>query len=177
MTKNIRQIRKQTKPTTRATKESAKIEPKRKQKSTLELKRNSIIAKSTTNKEKKTQIKQIKATVVVKTVPKASSLKPAATKGTSKVIQKNTQIKETGGIPDVDKVVTNNSEYCVGKDCNGSYNNKYLSATLNKSNMANNNNKYYILQVLIHKNSKKVYLFKRWGRLGFSGVNELAVSI
>lgn len=45
--------------------------------------------------------------------------------------------------------------------------NKVYSATLNQSNIQNNNNKYYIVQILQNdSNSNKTYFFTKWGRIG-----------
>lgn len=50
---------------------------------------------------------------------------------------------------------------------------KVYSATLNQSNMAANNNKFYILQVLEMDNGKGCYFWTRWGRVGVPGQNAL----
>lgn len=42
------------------------------------------------------------------------------------------------------------------------------AATLNQSNIANNNNKFYILQI-IEINSSLCYFYCRWGRVGVVG--------
>ena len=50
------------------------------------------------------------------------------------------------------------------------HNNHVYSATLNQTNVSNNNNKYYIIQVLqSDANPNTNYLFTRWGRVGSSG--------
>jgi len=47
--------------------------------------------------------------------------------------------------------------------------------TLNQSNLTQNNNKYYILQVLENDtNSNNFYFWTRWGRVGVPGQNALA---
>lgn len=49
-------------------------------------------------------------------------------------------------------------------------NDMIYAATLNQSNINNNNNKFYILQILVHENNPKdVVFFTRWGRVGVSG--------
>ena len=46
------------------------------------------------------------------------------------------------------------------------------SATLNQTNVSNNNNKFYIVQILQHdKDSSQNYLYTRWGRVGKKGQN------
>lgn len=47
---------------------------------------------------------------------------------------------------------------------------------LNQTNVANNNNKYYLIQLLEDNSAKKYYVWQRWGRVGFSGQNNLVTS-
>ena len=48
------------------------------------------------------------------------------------------------------------------------------SATLNQTNVANNNNKFYIIQVLqSDSNPNSLFFFTRWGRVGARGQNSL----
>ena len=48
------------------------------------------------------------------------------------------------------------------------------SATLNQTNVANNNNKFYILQIIQHSiNPQTCYFFTRWGRVGFEGQSDM----
>jgi hypothetical protein len=82
-------------------------------------------------------------------------------------------IEKNGAV--VDEYVPNARQYCVTKDKDGSFGYKHLTATLNKCDVKNNNNKFYKLQVLIHETSIQHFLFKRWGRNGYPGVNELTV--
>jgi len=44
---------------------------------------------------------------------------------------------------------------------------------LNQTNVMNNNNKYYLIQLLEDNRAKKYYVWQRWGRVGFSGQNNL----
>jgi len=47
---------------------------------------------------------------------------------------------------------------------------KVYSATLNQTNVMNNNNKFYLLQILqSDSNSNNCYYFTRWGRVGVVG--------
>jgi len=47
---------------------------------------------------------------------------------------------------------------------------KIYSATLNQSNVSNNNNKYYNIQILQNDKDQNInYLFTRWGRVGTPG--------
>lgn len=50
------------------------------------------------------------------------------------------------------------------------HNNKVYSATLNQTNISNNNNKYYNLQILQSDKDPNVNFFMtRWGRVGTPG--------
>ncbi|KAL4507012.1 hypothetical protein ABPG72_001805 [Tetrahymena utriculariae] len=61
-------------------------------------------------------------------------------------------------------------EYCLKKDVEV-YNikEKIYSAKLNQANVAKNNNKFYVIQILKVIGKNEFYLFSRWGRVGFQG--------
>ncbi|KAH3770057.1 poly [ADP-ribose] polymerase 2-like [Dreissena polymorpha] len=44
---------------------------------------------------------------------------------------------------------------------------------LNQTNVSNNNNKYFLIQLLEEDSSKNYYTWFRWGRVGYSGQNNL----
>ncbi|KAJ8303190.1 hypothetical protein KUTeg_019586 [Tegillarca granosa] len=44
---------------------------------------------------------------------------------------------------------------------------------LNQTNVSNNNNKYYLIQLLEEDAKKAYYVWQRWGRVGYSGQNNL----
>ncbi|UJR31675.1 hypothetical protein I4U23_019156 [Adineta vaga] len=44
---------------------------------------------------------------------------------------------------------------------------------LNQTNVGNNNNKFYLIQLLEENNCKKYYVWLRWGRVGYNGQNNL----
>lgn len=44
---------------------------------------------------------------------------------------------------------------------------------LNQTNVSNNNNKYFLIQLLEDDNKKSYYTWFRWGRVGYSGQNNL----
>jgi poly [ADP-ribose] polymerase 2/3/4 len=47
---------------------------------------------------------------------------------------------------------------------------KVYAKTLNQSNIQNNNNKFYILQILQSEtNPSSIFFFTRWGRVGVEG--------
>ncbi|KAI8759281.1 poly [ADP-ribose] polymerase 2, partial [Biomphalaria glabrata] len=44
---------------------------------------------------------------------------------------------------------------------------------LNQTNISNNNNKYYLIQLLHDSNKKTYHVWQRWGRVGYDGQNNL----
>lgn len=53
-------------------------------------------------------------------------------------------------------------------------NGKAFDKMLNQSNMDANNNKFYVIQMLVEKaNNKKFWVWNRWGRVGVEGQNAL----
>ncbi|EDO46480.1 predicted protein [Nematostella vectensis] len=65
--------------------------------------------------------------------------------------------------------------FCSIKDkvhvfCEGS---TIWDAMLNQTNVMNNNNKYYLIQLLEDNTAKKYYTWMRWGRVGFDGQKNL----
>ena len=51
---------------------------------------------------------------------------------------------------------------------------KAYDATLNQSNLGQNNNKFYIIQVLQNdSNANNFYVWNRWGRVGVAGQNAM----
>ncbi|GFO25409.1 poly [ADP-ribose] polymerase, partial [Plakobranchus ocellatus] len=44
---------------------------------------------------------------------------------------------------------------------------------LNQTNIANNNNKYYLIQLLQHDTAKSFHVWQRWGRVGYNGQTNL----
>ena len=49
------------------------------------------------------------------------------------------------------------------------YPDKFYAVTLNYTNVQNNNNKFYIIQLLQDIHTKKYGVLYRWGRIGFFG--------
>jgi len=71
----------------------------------------------------------------------------------------------------VDSLVPNSQDYHVYEDGDEIY-----DATLNQTNIANNNNKFYNLQILKKDNNSSGYFFwTRWGRVGEKGQNNLLI--
>ena len=61
-------------------------------------------------------------------------------------------------------MVTNGSAYRVLVDGG-----KVYSATLNQANLDANNNKFYIMQVLVNETTGAITVWNRWGRVGAPG--------
>lgn len=66
----------------------------------------------------------------------------------------------------VDSGVPNKDQYRVFQDGGKSY-----SATLNQANMDHNNNKFYIVQILMNEKNNQLTVWNRWGRVGSPGQN------
>jgi len=87
---------------------------------------------------------------------------------------KKTESKEqivkviTKGGAAVDSLVQNGSAFRVLVDGG-----KVYSATLNQSNLDANNNKFYIIQVLVDEATGFIFVWNRWGRVGVPGANAL----
>jgi poly [ADP-ribose] polymerase len=52
-----------------------------------------------------------------------------------------------------------------------------FSCLLNQTNSANNNNKFYVLQILENTNKNSWHVFRRWGRVGLEGQTKLEQKI
>ncbi|CAF3853919.1 unnamed protein product, partial [Rotaria sp. Silwood1] len=52
-------------------------------------------------------------------------------------------------------------------------NNDVFDCMLNQTNVENNNNKFYLIQLLEDNDCKKYYVWLRWGRVGYNGQNNL----
>lgn len=77
---------------------------------------------------------------------------------------------EKGGAA-VDHEVPNAADYYVLPDPSNEHNGKHFCTTLNLSDLKNNNNKFYLIQILIHSNTKECFFWNRWGRVGYQGQN------
>ena len=70
-----------------------------------------------------------------------------------------------GKVPIDDHFPLNKADYHVLENPS-----KIYSATLNQTNVMNNNNKFYILQILqSDPNINNCYFYTRWGRVGVVG--------
>lgn len=80
-------------------------------------------------------------------------------------------VSKNGAI--VDLFVPNQDYYHVVPAKPSQYHNPFFSCTLNYSNVARNNNKFYIIQLLQNENDNQYYIFLRWGRVGRNGQTNL----
>jgi poly [ADP-ribose] polymerase len=78
----------------------------------------------------------------------------------------------------VDPLIPNAFEYHVIADTSNLFNGKSFDCTLNQSNLRNNNNKFYIIQLLaLDKYPNQFSLSTRWGRIGYDGQKSKIVII
>ncbi|XP_013790315.1 poly [ADP-ribose] polymerase 3-like [Limulus polyphemus] len=75
---------------------------------------------------------------------------------------KNEPSKKGKSKPDEYCPVSTNVEVFEDFDC-----------MLNQTNIGNNNNKYYVIQLLKNKTAKSYYVWNRWGRVGEPGLSAL----
>ena len=72
----------------------------------------------------------------------------------------------------VDQYFPDRNQYHIYPDDENDFNGKFFSCTLNKSDLDNNNNKFYIIQLLENDSDNSLILFTRWGRIGVPGQHE-----
>ena len=72
----------------------------------------------------------------------------------------------TKGGAAVDNLVPNKDQFRVFQDAN-----KVYSATLNQADLQHNNNKFYIIQMLLNEKTGQFNVWNRWGRVGVPGQN------
>lgn len=119
-------------------------------------------------------------------VPSEGSLSPVAVKADVSVKKEKmskkkeeaaTKVKTEKG--DVKSVVFSGKapvdSHCTIKDSTHVFaeGDDIWDVMLNQTNVMNNNNKYYLIQLLEDNRAKKYYVWQRWGRVGFSGQNNL----
>lgn len=111
---------------------------------------------------------------ISKTQPKAVTADKSAAKANKKV--KKEAEAENG---DVKSFVFSGKapvdSFCTIKDSTHVFTegNDIWDVMLNQTNVMNNNNKYYLIQLLEDNQAKKYYVWQRWGRVGFNGQNNL----
>ena len=70
---------------------------------------------------------------------------------------------------ELDQAVEDIDRYRIVSAKPSEYPDKYYAVTLNYTNVQNNNNKFYIIQLLQDIHTKKYGVLYRWGRIGFFG--------
>lgn len=92
-----------------------------------------------------------------------------------KVAKQSEEVKEliktyriVDGVAPVDEYVNRREKYKV---CNMF--GKVYSKVLNQSDVTENKNKFYVLQMLEHIDSQDIFVFFRWGRIGVKGSEAL----
>jgi len=93
---------------------------------------------------------------------------PNKQKSSSNEVEKKIVKVIIKGTAAVDEKVENSNDYIVLND-----NNKDWSATLNMSDLKNNNNKFYKIQILVAEKTNSFYIYNRWGRVGYDGQNSM----
>ena len=79
------------------------------------------------------------------------------------------KIAVTNGEVELDQAVEDVDRYIIVPAKPSEYMDKYYAVTLNYTNVQNNNNKFYIIQLLQDIHTKKYGVLYRWGRIGFFG--------
>lgn len=102
-----------------------------------------------------------KATVAPATPPSSSPTAASAPTSANKSMT-DKLIKKGKGV--VDPYFTMASTCRVVED-----NGKVWQCTLNQTNVGDNNNKFYVIQLLKEEGLPKFYVFTRWGRVGVPG--------
>ena len=81
----------------------------------------------------------------------------------------NEKTAVTNGEIELDQAVEDTDRYIIVSAKPSEYSDKYYAVTLNYTNVQNNNNKFYIIQLLQDIHTKKYGVLYRWGRIGFFG--------
>ena len=118
----------------------------------------------TTKKQRKIKNKKIKK----KSKPtKKDKIKEKQVSQKSKICTEKTAV--TNGEVELDQAIEDVDRYMIVPAKPSEYQDKFYAITLNYTNVQNNNNKFYIIQLLQDKYTKKYGVLYRWGRIGFFG--------
>ena len=118
----------------------------------------------TSKKQRKIKNKKIKK----KSKPtKKDKIKEKQVSQKSKIGTEKTAV--TNGEVELDQAVEDVDRYMIVPAKPSEYQDKFYAITLNYTNVQNNNNKFYIIQLLQDKYTKKYGVLYRWGRIGFFG--------
>ena len=86
--------------------------------------------------------------------------------------KKTEKVAVTNGEVELDQAVEEVDRYIIAPAKPSEYEDKYYAVTLNYTNVKNNNNKFYIIQLLQDKYTQQYGVLYRWGRVGrFGQVN------
>ena len=86
--------------------------------------------------------------------------------------KKTEKVAVTNGEVELDQAVEEVDRYIIAPAKPSEYGDKYYAVTLNYTNVKNNNNKFYIIQLLQDKYTQQYGVLYRWGRVGrFGQVN------
>ena len=138
-------------------------------------------------KPKANAVKETKK--VVTTTTTVTSTYGKKTKKTTKKVIQSVSVTPTQNAPVVTPliadqkivtgIVTNNAlvdpkhpghqDHTVVPDKNGDFNGKSFDSTMNQSDLKNNNNKFYIIQMLKNNTTNTLSVWNRWGRVGYDG--------
>ncbi|CAF3963271.1 unnamed protein product [Adineta steineri] len=110
--------------------------------------------RSLENEDEPTESTTKKRTVSKSSAPETSSIRT---------------VKTVAGQAPVDAECTT----MLGKAHVYSENKDIFDCMLNQANVGNNNNKFYLIQLLEDNNSKTYYVWLRWGRVGYTGQTNL----
>lgn len=130
--------------------------------------KSKVKAKPSSPAKQPTKVSPSKAPAPKRSAPVDDTKKDGAN-GVKKTKSEEQIVKViTKGGAAVDALVPNKDSYRVFQDGGKTY-----SATLNQSNLSDNNNKFYIIQVLQHEANGNIFVWNRWGRVGVPGQNAL----
>ena len=133
---------------------------KKSQKSKKKEKGNQTKKVITPRRKTKTKNKKIKQ-------KSKSANNPSTKKEENPKVTEKTAI--TNGEVELDQAVEDITRYKIVEAKPSEYMDKYYAVTLNYTNVQNNNNKFYIIQLLQDIHTKKFGVLYRWGRIGFFG--------
>ena len=145
-------------------------------KTTKTSKATSRVASTKKTAAKKSAVKKT-ASPKTKATPKRTSRTPTPRKTVKQKTpvsddesEEEEEVKQTGAVTGgsmVDRFVPNSQSYVVH-----SKNNEVYSCYLTATDVKNNNNKYYVIQVLNKSGTYSV--FTRYGRVGYDGVKSMS---
>ncbi|KRX06678.1 WGR domain [Pseudocohnilembus persalinus] len=174
---SVEKTTKVTKTTTRSVQKKVekKVQPKpTTKKTTSKATQKALAAQKATTKA--TTKATPKASKTSKATTKAETKKKASEKASKTQQTKQTkQTKQSEQTTEIVKVITKGGaavdQYVQNKDNFRVYaaNSTTYSTTMNKSDLNNNNNKFYVVQILQNENNGQLFVFNRWGRVGVPG--------